>query len=1374
MGEARLEMGEARLEVESARLEMESARLEMESARLEMEPARLEMEPARLEMESLRNSGSYGLSVYDLGHGSSIITSILSSSLPKVDAGLLFGSLDHPIYASAPQSTFFHSPITVSPYANTYHKDHISVHPSSAAILQHSGASTATLPFIVSSPKNPRQELLKVGHHNNQVKALHRCLQRGEQPDVSSQYFTSGSSGKSPIAKGALAGDMANRTFVHPLPVRPPLLSHQSNSVPSTPHQYAKDFRTRSRSPSPHAGLGGGSHSPRSVVSEANGTMATLPRGRPTCKYETGASYSRRRIQYDVGDAPLDPPKEEPKTALDPYEEKKLSGDMRELYDRLLPSEESENRRIKFIEKLEGILRKQWPTTDFKVKMFGSSGNNLCTNDSDVDICIQDPNKGIESMHQLAEVLASNGMERVQCIAQAKVPIVKIWDPELRLAADMNINNTVALENTRMIKTYVGIDERVRPLAMIIKHWSKRRILNDAGLGGTLSSYTWTCMVMNFLQTRDPPILPALHQLPHKEWLAKDGTDTGFNDDLEKLKGFGSANKETIGELLFYFFRFYAYEVDYGASVISVRHGKLLTRREKSWDLASGSKEGQWRLCVEEPFTTTRNLGNSADYTAWRGIHLELRQAFALLADGGQLDKACEEYHFPPEEKTIFKKPVGGPVPIMSAAPTQHSTRNVNGRGGSMRGARHSGSRTGNSNAFNGNGRRSSSGSAHGPTAYFNNALFSPPLGMAGNDYVSQHQLEAVRLHEHLTQQAQHYALQIEQLKQKMLYSASRIQAGEHYRSINQHSGHNSQDQSTTGSPQKTHYMLSRGSSPKMAGSSLAYLDFTHSSGQLFDSQGISTQSQDGTRTNPSSPSLSTSVPSRRNPQRSPVSSDSGATRSHSQPARGMQQSFMFNPAYPQFAMSNYQVPQYQGTPSRTTSGSQSHSGTEGGPDIPIGYDPLCRTSSLPVGAPTNSAPKEYLGYYVHHDPRQALMATQQQQIPVFALPQIPQYSDLAHRRNRPQDLHLSLNGFRPHMSRSPSPLGGGHHRTFSTPSKPGAPLLHSAPLDRVISRFDRSSETTFPVQKQQEQPHVPNGLLIVNGSSYPDSVSNPVDDDSSSSIALDDQTAGYSDRSDIFLQDTVSPSNGQQYIPSHLPQFSQSEFYPSSGLPYQTFHPETENPRRLYSSPPQAFPAYVDQGMSASKSTASQDDEPILSPRSVPWTSNYSHKPVVTPIDTSPPVQSAVKTEPKTAPFLSPVYENRSPSPTAQRRVDSLRPQAHTNGIHLLMNGEKIKENGTPNGRHNGHRNEPPPPTPASKSNSTNSSSGDRQGKAPIPNGNFGGSKSDWQQASASKKKKNRPRSRSGPALGPKSASSSSKANGESIPRSTFERKGG
>lgn len=73
------------------------------------------------------------------------------------------------------------------------------------------------------------------------------------------------------------------------------------------------------------------------------------------------------------------------------------------------------------------------------------------------------------------------GMEKVVCISAAKVPIVKMYDPELKLACDLNVNNTLALENTRMVRIYVEIDPRVRPLAMIIKYWTRRRVINDAG-----------------------------------------------------------------------------------------------------------------------------------------------------------------------------------------------------------------------------------------------------------------------------------------------------------------------------------------------------------------------------------------------------------------------------------------------------------------------------------------------------------------------------------------------------------------------------------------------------------------------------------------------------------------------------------------------------------------------------------------------------------------------------------------------------------------------------------------------------------------------------------------------------------------------------
>lgn len=124
------------------------------------------------------------------------------------------------------------------------------------------------------------------------------------------------------------------------------------------------------------------------------------------CKFESGDEFRKRRMPYvDGGDQELGPPKKEPKNTLSPDEQSKLSGDMRELYDRLLPSQESEERRTKLVPKLDRILNDEWPGNDIRVNVFGSSGNMLSSTDSDVDICITTTLKKLESMHSLAALL---------------------------------------------------------------------------------------------------------------------------------------------------------------------------------------------------------------------------------------------------------------------------------------------------------------------------------------------------------------------------------------------------------------------------------------------------------------------------------------------------------------------------------------------------------------------------------------------------------------------------------------------------------------------------------------------------------------------------------------------------------------------------------------------------------------------------------------------------------------------------------------------------------------------------------------------------------------------------------------------------------
>ncbi|KAF1927471.1 uncharacterized protein M421DRAFT_101863 [Didymella exigua CBS 183.55] len=829
---------------------------------------------------------------------------------------------------------------------------------------------------------------------------------------------------------------------------RPSIVSQHSNSVPSTPLQLARKYESHSRSPSPNGGLG--SHSPRSVSSEANSTMPTLRVGRPfKCKYETNfGQLGRRRMPYKESEL-LNPADKVPKKALDPHEDDKLSGDMRELYDRLQPSVENTRKRDRFVQKVKQILDIEFPGSLFTVHVFGSSGNMLYTTDSDVDICIQTPMTSLEEMHPLAEALDKHGMQRVVCIPAAKVRIVKVWDPELELACDMNVNNVAALENTKMIRTYIQIDDRVRELAMIIKHWTKQRLINDAGIGGTISSYTWICLIINFLQTRNPPILPALHNFQETDGKGQ-MSRSGFADDIEKLQGFGDANKETVGQLLFQFFRLYGHEIDYEKEVISVRQGKRLSREDKGWHPGGGQKEGTNRLCVEEPFNIERNLGNSADDYAWRGLHLEIRRAFDLLADGQRLDKACEQYEFPEAQQPnplMFQKPTSKPAILTSSVPIRSS------RGGSN----HRGGRGGfNMKGQHNNGSRRSSGSqpfTQGRPGF----LHSPPIQHGpGQEYFAVPRGIHDQLHDQLFQQYQMLEMQSNSLRAQL---AAQQHAQQAHRAAQMHAHAVAQAQAqhyapngSNGSPQKSSYINGR-LSPRLAELGIPPnalpQGFMYPYPGFFSTQHPGTGPQDSVRTNPSSPSLSTSMPgARRVVHRASNASDTSVNRSQSQPARGIPQQPVLAsyPPMPQF----YDPAAFSGYPiarsSQDTPETQSASDTQSSPPS---------HNVEPAGSPFYTTPKEYLGYYNAEQP--PVRSLQE-----YAVGAIPSFSELKQRRTRvsPEITQPLLNTALRRVSRSPSPLRG-HVRNDSI-----GPALILPGSDKRKARVDsvRPSSDLGPV----------------------------------------------------------------------------------------------------------------------------------------------------------------------------------------------------------------------------------------------------------------------------------------------------------------------
>ncbi|PSK51689.1 hypothetical protein B9Z65_2956 [Elsinoe australis] len=1127
----------------------------------------------------------------------------------------------------------------------------------------------------------------------------------------------------------------------------------QSSSVPSTPHQHPRDLRFPSRSPSPGRSLN--RRSPHTTATQPQATSIPQQTQPVVCKFETGAEFRKRRIPYkDGGNDPLPPPKDEPKKVLEPHEEDKLSGDMRELYDRLLPSDESEERRAKLIKKLEKILNDEWPGNDIKVNVFGSSGNLLSSSDSDVDICITTSFKKLESMHSLATVLHQHGMERVVCRAAAKVPIVKAWDPELQLACDMNVNNTLALENTRMIKTYVQIDERVRPLAKIIKYWTKQRILNDAAYGGTISSYTWICMILNFLQTRKPPILPSLQKADHSLRSQTNGKQSEFADDLCKLRGQGDSNKESLGSLLFHFFRYYGFEMDYQSYVVSVKEGRLLSRKEKGWNPDNyQDKEARVRLCVEEPFNTARNLGNSADDYAFSGIHEEIRRAFSLIAEG-KLDESCAEFVFPPEEKPLFQRPPPKPKPTLTRSASQSGRSHAGSVGAKTGGREPRSSRT--NSSHRGNNRRASSGATFGNPRF---QFMSPPIGMNGGDYFGASQpIPNDQLHEQLSKQYQLLQAQQEMLRNQLLaqqQNHAQMQAAAQAQAQAQAHGLRTTEYSTA-SPRQRQFANSLSSprtldnSPSSAPLLPGYLYHYPARYPAPMSPLSQTRSQDGSVTHPSSPSVPSNMSaSRRGTQRgnAPEGNTSASTRSQSQPGRTLHSPLTLQ----SLAHPGYDVSGAIGSPFLVRQPLQMYQQQSG-------YDltsPLSQSHHMPFDT---AMPKEYVGYYMGQSPQ--LIPQQhmgQQRVPILR--------EIQPRQKQPSpDRHAPVlaNGSR-RKSRSPSPLANRRSSSASTNAR-------SAPLP----------QKPFPeaTAQQKQQPRVASeGPIIVNGST-PSVIQTvpPVVSSSSTLAKKDASTKGLGLEGNGGHHSVSEPQT-----PERRQRLAQANATLHGAMPADSRHPDAINTENIdtlkrlshheTSTPTGPSPS---NGLGANAWHSSPGISPSVRARPPPplnLSPNNHHEEV----GSSPAETRGTQVSPLVpGPLLSPVAELQTPSPTSSRGG---------HGSPGKDVREKVRNVQLANGRlnervnavmANGSGNLPPPPKPMDPneivSKGTHSGNGvlqhhpQRSGQQP---GQQTGRQSDqWQQATRKHRK--------GKSQGGIKDLPSRTGTGEMMPADESERKGG
>ncbi|BFZ55480.1 hypothetical protein PYCC9005_002521 [Savitreella phatthalungensis] len=350
-------------------------------------------------------------------------------------------------------------------------------------------------------------------------------------------------------------------------------------------------------------------------------------------------------------------------------------------YERQRPTKKNEQDRERIVKVIATHLGKHMPEAGFVAELFGSGGTGLYSPASDIDVCCYHgiyPPERLVRIWDLKRCLTRCRDFKSITAVEAKIPIVKMVHAQSGLKVDVSIENTVAIENTKLIKLYCDLDSRVRPLLFALKTWCKSRAISHPE-EGSLSSYSWTLLMLHYLQRAGPAVLPNV-QYSAKNLPALIHATQGnlvhcfYDPDII----WQSENTEDAGQLFAGFFDYYA-RFDFAKRIVDVR-GPVETQLEiypdspywpggrcgldsskttataiaPTWagleradKLADKWPERDWaadrkRIAIQDPFLDGRNtaVGCHDHMADW--ILDEIHRAHRLLRDGASFADILE------------------------------------------------------------------------------------------------------------------------------------------------------------------------------------------------------------------------------------------------------------------------------------------------------------------------------------------------------------------------------------------------------------------------------------------------------------------------------------------------------------------------------------------------------------------------------------------------------------------------------------------------------------------------------------------------------------------------------------------------------------
>ncbi|MBN3302251.1 TUT4 uridylyltransferase, partial [Amia calva] len=272
------------------------------------------------------------------------------------------------------------------------------------------------------------------------------------------------------------------------------------------------------------------------------------------------------------------------------------------------------------VHRMQGIIQQQLSACS--LRLYGSCLTRFAFKTSDVNIDVSFPPSMTQPdvLIRVLEILKNSSQySDVESDFHAKVPVVYCRDKSSGLLCKVSAGNDVACLTTNLLATLARLEPRLVPLVLAFRYWAKLCHIDCQAEGG-VPSYSFSLMVVFFLQQRKEPVLPVYLG----KWI--EGFDMKQMDEYH-LKGvegdrfaiitclcvlslpgqtplaLDSRPEASLGQLWLELLRFYTLDFALEEHIVSIRLRERLSREVKNWP--------RRRLAIEDPFALKRNVARS-------------------------------------------------------------------------------------------------------------------------------------------------------------------------------------------------------------------------------------------------------------------------------------------------------------------------------------------------------------------------------------------------------------------------------------------------------------------------------------------------------------------------------------------------------------------------------------------------------------------------------------------------------------------------------------------------------------------------------------------------------------------------------------------